>query len=359
MSQPPCATATPCVSVSDATGAALPSSLQDPPPSVPPRIVDQAIDWMVKLDFSEADPSARTRFEAWIAADPMHALAWQRVRAVRDDFARMPGSLALQTLQSADARRGIRGMKRRQAVKVLSFAGVSLVAAAGVRELAPWPRMLADMSTGTGEQRTVRLGDGTVVILNTDTAIDVDFSAGRRLVTLRRGEILIGTGRDDVAAHGIPTRPFWVQTPSGSLRALGTRFLVRSEAAHVRVSVQEGAVELVPATSGAQRVARAGSDWWLGSDGSVPAPPLPFEATGWADGVISGNGMRLGDVLAELERYRRGRIVCDPRVADLRISGSYRVQDTDQVLRFLAQTQPVTLTYRTRWWVAVGPADPH
>ncbi|MGT2491756.1 hypothetical protein ACU4GD_17580 [Cupriavidus basilensis] len=58
--------------------------------------------------------------------------------------------------------------------------------------------------------------------------------------------------------------------------------------------------------------------------------------------------MRLADVLAELARYRTGRIVCDPRVADLRISGAYHLRDTDQTLRFLAQSQPVAVVYRTR-----------
>ncbi|MFT4193241.1 MAG: iron dicitrate transport regulator FecR, partial [Ottowia sp.] len=60
---------------------------------------------------------------------------------------------------------------------------------------------------------------------------------------------------------------------------------------------------------------------------------------------------------AEMARYRPGRIVCDPRVADLRVSGLFHIRDTDQALQFLIQTQPVSVTYLTRWWVMVGPRE--
>ncbi len=336
--------------------------MQTSPPDadIPARVVDQAINWSVRLDFSEASAGTRKAFARWLEADPLHALAWQRVQALRDDFSRMPPALALDTLQSAGARRGMRGLKRRQALKVLALAGVSVLAAASVRELAPWQRLLADTSTATGEQRTVRLADGSTIVLNTDTAINTGLGDERRVITLRRGEILVATGHDErFSAGNGAARPFWVQTPFGSLRALGTRFVVRLEAGRARVSVQEGAVELHPAAQGARPVARAGTSWWLASDGGTPAPAQSFEADGWADGVIAGNDMRLADLLAELARYRTGRIVCDPRVADLRVSGAYHVRDTDQTLRFLAQAQPVSIVYRTRFWIAVGPGGGH
>ncbi|MGO4331788.1 FecR domain-containing protein [Cupriavidus sp. 2TAF22] len=320
-------------------------------------MVDKAVTWTIRLDFGEPTAGTREAFAQWLKADPLHALAWQRVQALRDDFSGVPAALALDTLQTAGARRSAGGLKRRQALKVLALAGISLLAVQGVRELAPWQRLLADTSTATGEQRTVRLDDGSTIVLNTDTAISTGLGAERRLITLRRGEILVTTGHDDEfsAASGA-ARPFWVQTPFGSLRALGTRFVVRIEGARARVSVQEGAVALYPSAGNGEDVARAGTTWWLAADGSTPAAAPPIAPDGWAEGVIAGKDMRLADVLAELARYRTGRIVCDPRVADLRISGTYHLRDTDRTLRFLAQSQPVSIAYRTRLWVTVGPA---
>ncbi len=89
-----------------------------------------------------------------------------------------------------------------------------------------------------------------------------------------------------------------------------------------------------------------------------PAPERGFDADGWVDGVISGKNMRLIDLLDELSRYRVGHITCDSRVADLRVSGVYQVRDTDQVLQFLAHTQHLRVSYRTRFWVTVGPMSP-
>lgn len=334
--------------------------VQQPEPSVPSDIVDQAIRWAVKLDFGEGNAAAQKAFAEWIDASPLHRLAWQRVQGLKDDFSRMPPALALDTLKAVSDRRGTHRIKRRQALKILALAGVSVLAARTAHERAPWQRLLADASTVTGEQRTVQLDDGSTIVLNTDTAISTSLHAERRVVTLRRGEILVATGHDSrIAIARGAARPFWVETPFGGLHALGTRFVVRLEDGRARVSVFEGAVALHPANGRADdsnaNVARPGTSWWLAPDGSTPAPARPFTEDGWAEGVIAGNDMRLADLLAELSRYRSGRIVCDPRVADLRVSGAYQVGDTDRALAFLAQAQPIDIRYRTRFWVSVGP----
>lgn len=315
---------------------------------LPQRVVDEAIAWAVKLDFSTPTPRARAAFERWLQAEPAHASAWKRVQSLRGDFAAVPPALALGTLQVADAQR----KRRRQGLRLLGLAGMAAVAGWTVREHTPWQRLLADASTGVGEQRTLRLDDGSTVVLNTDTALSSAFSPELRTLKLHRGEILVTTGAD---AGATAKRPFWVQTPFGALQALGTRFVVRLAAGRARVSVQEGAVQLHPSEATASSLARAGDAWWLGATGAEPASPQGFDADGWADGVVAGQDMRLADLLAELERYRHGRVVCDERVAGLRVSGVYHVRDTDRALQFLLQTQPVEVVYRSRLWVSVGP----
>jgi len=63
--------------------------------------------------------------------------------------------------------------------------------------------------------------------------------------------------------------------------------------------------------------------------------------------------MRLADFLAELGRYRRGQLNCDPKVADLLISGTYPVDDSERVLDLLAVSLPVRIKRFTRYWVTV------
>jgi len=319
---------------------------------LPDDIVDAAIAWSVRLDYNAATPAAQQAFARWLDADPRHAQAWSRVAALRSDFSGLPARLAQDVLQAAEAGRRGATAGRRRALRVLSLSGVALASGWAVRETTPWQRLLADASTAVGEQRTLRLADGSAVMLNTDSAISSDFSDQRRMLVLHRGEIMITTGDDAGAAA---KRPFWVSTPFGALRALGTRFVVRLDRSELRVSVQEGAVEAHPADGGATVVIHSGERSTLGPAGTSSPVVADVDDDAWTDGVITGRDMRLADLLDELSRYRSGRIVCDPRIADWRVSGVFHVRDTERALRFLAQVQPVAVRYRTRYWVIVEP----
>ncbi|MFT4101508.1 MAG: FecR domain-containing protein [Burkholderiaceae bacterium] len=330
------------------------------PDALPEPMIEAAIGWAVRLNYNPSGAEDRCAFEQWLGAHPLHAVAWQRVdglRGFQSELGVVSPLLARDALRTAQRlRESRRARGRRKAIKLLSSACIAVAGAWLAREHAPWQRLLADAGTGIGEQKTLRLDDGSVIVLNTDSAVGIELAEANRLVVLRRGEILVSTGADaDATTRFGSRRPFWVRTPYGRMQALGTRFVVRLQGERARVSVQEGAVELHPAGGGATTVVEAGDSRWLMRDGARPVEPQGFEADDWAEGVIGGKNIRLRDLLAELERYRLGRIVCDPRVADLRLSGVFHVRDTDQALRFLLQTQPVSVTYRTRFWVTVGP----
>lgn len=327
---------------------------------LPDGLVQAAIGWSIRLDYNEPSERDRQAFERWLQADPLHGLAWQRVSGLKGfeaELRGLPPGLARAALQTAqDLRARERAAGRRTAVKLLSGAGLAVATAWLAREQGLWQRLLADASTGIGEQRSLSLADGSTVMLNTDSAISIDFDGDSRLIQLRRGEILVNTGPDSEAvARSGGKRPFWVLTPFGRIQALGTRFTARLGDGHARISVQEAAVVLHPADGGGAGILSEGESCQLMKDGMQPAEPQGFTADGWAEGVIAGRNIRLGDLLSELERYRPGRIVCDPDVAGLRVSGLFHVKDTDRALQFLAQTQPVRIGYRTRWWVTVGP----
>jgi len=314
-------------------------------------VVDAAIDWMVKLEFNQPSAATRDAFDVWLNAQPVHAQAWERVHSLRKDFASVPRGMASDALHAVDKQRQANRLSRRQTLKILMLAGVAVTATWAVRDDVPWQRALADASTRVGEQRTMHLDDGTVLVLNTDTAVSFDMNGTQRRILLRRGEIMITTG-DDITYKD--KRSFWIDTPFGTMQALGTRFVVRLEDDRARISVQDGAVQMHPAKAKESLIANVGESWWLSDYAIESADTLGMRQDGWADGVIAGQNMRLDDLLAELSRYRRGRVVCDADVGDLRVSGIYHVRDTDQVLQFLLQTQPIKVTYYTRFWVAVA-----
>ena len=325
---------------------------------LPESVVDAAIFWAVRLDYNTPTVAQQQAFEHWLKANPLHGLAWHRVHSLKGfqaDLGELPPGLAYDTLQTAQRHRE-HGVTRRSVIKLLSLAGFTLSTGWFARENTPWQRLLADASTATGEQKTLQLDDGSIIVLNTDSAVSTDLAGLHRLIVLRRGEILITTGADTGIAI---KRPFWVHTPFGRIQALGTRFVVRLETDRARISVQEGAVELHPVNGGFPVIVQSGESHSLAEKGTLPADLQGFEADSWQNGVIAGRNIRLHDLLSELSRYRFGYITCDPEVADLRLSGLFHVKETDRTLQFLTQIQPISITYRTRFWVSVGPRHSH
>lgn len=313
-------------------------------PNADPRLVDQAIQWMITLRFNVADDASTAAFERWLHTSAEHQQVWQRVATMNDDFNQLPAQVGRHALRGARQR-----ISRREGLKLLGLvAGAAGLTWLG-RDYTPLPALMAEHRTATGERRWVGLSDGSRIQLNSASAIDTAFTSERRLVQLRQGEILVDTGVDK--------RPFWVQTRDGHLRALGTRFLVREEAQGTLLAVQQGAVAVFANgnETNARQVLNPGEHVVFNRNGIRPAVANGLDPWAWSDGVISAHNMRLDDFLAELGRYRNGLLRCSEAVAGLRVSGTYQLEDTDQVLDLVAQSLKLDVTYRSRYWVTVSP----
>lgn len=219
-------------------------------PDLPGEVVDQAIDWSIRLTYNQADEETHNLFGAWLASRDEHRLAWERIQSLRGGFAGVPGELARQALEKLPEAR----LRRRQMIKLLSlFTGVGASGFAA-HEVAPWQRLMASYSTQVGERGRWTLADGSLLDLNTDSAVRLHFDGARREVELLRGELHLVSGSD--AQSGV-RRALYVSTPYGLCEALGTRFSVRLQAQDCRLCVSEGAVRLQPQL-GASAVAQAG-----------------------------------------------------------------------------------------------------
>lgn len=323
---------------------------------IPADVLDQAIHWMVKLRSGTMDTLARERLQsqllAWRAAAPVHETAWQELQIVEQGFTglQIPVSSAFKTLEIAQQHRQIRHT-RRKALRVLGLGvfgiGVGAVTATQQPVIQLVKGFAADYATAVGERRTVALADGTEIHLNTNTAIDVRYGEAQRLVILKYGEIFIQTGKDADVGAGL--RPFFVNAGESRLQAIGTQFLVQKDAGKTRLQVTEGRVAIRNASA---IVASAGDTYLIDDAGKTSLiDHSDFDATGWLDGALVARQMRLGDLVAQLARYRRGWLRCDPAIADLRVSGVFQINDTDKALEALVQTLPISLVKHTRYWV--------
>lgn len=319
------------------------------------RVLDEAAEWLMRLHDSGATDADRAACERWRQADPQHALAWERAERLLGKLGGLPAALAMPALDRPRSHRA----QRRAAVARL--AALLAVAPAGWLAWQAWYAADqrgwgADLRTATGERRTEHLADGSRLLLDTASAVDIRFDGALRLLTLRQGAISIETAADTATPH----RPFVVDTAHGRLRALGTRFTVRQEGGRadggpVRLAVTEGAVEVtLRGAASPALVVQAGQQTVLRA-GEVTAPqPLQPEATAWTHGMLMADAMPLAAFCAELSRYRPGLLQCAPEVRALRVSGSFPLGDTDRTLTMLASTYPVDVQTRMRgYWITV------
>ncbi|RAQ11186.1 iron dicitrate transport regulator FecR [Burkholderia cepacia] len=320
-------------------------------PTVPPQVARRAVEWWVDRQAGRTGEAFDAALARWRAEDPAHDAAWRHIETMQQRLGGLTAGLDPQAAHAALL--SPRAGRRRAAVKalaVLLFAGGAAWMAEPARRAAIWP---ADLRTAVGERRTVTLADRTVVVLDTDTALDVRFDAAARGLRLLRGTIMVTSGHDD----RVPARPLVVATAQGELRPLGTRFAVRQRDGATRVEVFAGAVRVQPDDAAAgTRVIAAGEGADFTRDAIGVQAPLDAYASAWTGGMLVASRMRLADLVAELDRYRRGNLRCDAAVADLRVSGTYPLDDPARVLDTLKATLPIDVHYLTRYWATVVPA---
>lgn len=318
------------------------------------RIALAAAEWYFRLQETGTDPAEQAACAIWRAADPRHEAAWAKAGQIAGSFADLPKSIALPALD----RQRRPSAARRQAIKALAALLVAAPAGWLAWQSRPARELLAEHRTATGERRQIRLADGSRVHLNSATAVDVEFDENRRLLRLQCGEIFIDTAVDPHIAAGLPARPFVVETAEGSIRALGTRFLVRQDDAHSLVAVYQGAVEIRPRRAVDRKLRiDAGEQASFAADAAGPVAPADPRAADWREGRLFVREMRLVDFAAELGRHRPGLLRCDPAVGEQRISGAFELADTDAILASLPEALPVKVVYRSRYWVTLTTPD--
>ncbi len=312
------------------------------------NIAEQAAEWIVLLtaDDESERTRAKARFEAWKQADPRHAAAavsmeeWLiRMRSVRSNTggrtepARRAIDAALE--KNSALRRG----KRWGAALVLLFA-LAWPAWLGLQAYPPGV-LMADVRTATGESFSQTLADGTFISANAESALNIHYDTSRRRIELLRGEIFVDVAPD-------PLRPFWVETEHASIRALGTRFIVRHEDGYTLLTMLESKVQASPAdgissNSEAGQTISAGQRVRISADGMDVVEKINAHHVemAWERHQLVVQDMPLAEVLDELDRHRPGRILYDrERIAGIEVSAVLPLDDTDRALRLLHSSFP-------------------
>jgi len=321
----------------------------DPAPAAPShQVLERAAAWFALLLSGQASAKDQQDWQTWLHASGEHQQAWAYVERLRARLAPIHTGPAPRLAASAWQKAQTR---RRALLGLTTLAGTGALASFAWRytPLADvTPIWAADHRTGIGEMRSIDLADGSRIWLNADSAVHPRDHADARHLHLLRGEVLVATARD--------LRPFWVETAQGRLRALGTRFAVRLlDDNHTLLAVYEGAVAVHTHTGGGT-VVRAAEQCRFNHHtvSEIEAADPAREA--WRRGVLIARNITLTEVVAQLRPYYRGHLGLAPAVAQLRIFGSYPLNDPEQTLRMLERVMPIRVRRTLPWWISIESA---
>lgn len=314
-----------------------------PETTLPPHVLEAAAEWMLRLHDAPDDAAAQDACQHWCAQHPDHARAWQRAQQLQTLLQQVPPALALPVLGRRYP------ASRRTAIKRIGLWLTLLpLGGLGWQLLAP-SAGTPPLRTAGGERRGQPLPDGGRVELDTDTLLALDYTLSERALRLQRGRIRVLSAVD--VQH--PPRPLRVYTAHGSIQALGTRFDVAVEDTLTRVALLEGRLRIHAGGSAAWELGAGQQAVFDGSD-DHRIGALDDTTTTWTTGLRVADRLPLGTLLAELGRYRRGVLRCDPEVAALPVSGAFPLDDSERTLTLLEATYPVRVQ-RTPggWWTTV------
>lgn len=295
---------------------------------------DEAIDRIVYLSSGRATEQDHLQFANWRHQSPQHEMAAREAEALWHGIDTAGKSIRKSTKQRNITRRTLLGLT----AAITTGAALHQSALIG-------PHLYANYVTGTGEQRSITLIDGSTVLLNAGSALSVNISDKERRIILHEGQALFTVAKDN-------TRPFIVEAHNGQTRALGTVFDVDIQPRQVSVTVVEGTVGV---TTDAKLnsvdknivVMQANSRIHYQESGFISAPKQVNSdmETAWRRGKLIFNAKPLGAVIAELERYRSGKIILiGQQLQSLKVTGVFDLTQPEEILQAIETTLPVSVT---------------
>ena len=314
------------------------------------NLAEEALVWLVKLHSGRASEEDRRQCQAWQATSPSHHMAYQEAEGLWRDVGKLRS-----TGESIQATVPPPRFTERLWSRLNPWTAVAacILLAAGVLWIEhdlQWIRSaMADYRTDVGEQRIVTLEDGSTLHLNTDTAVNVTFSANKRDLHLLKGEASFTVTRD-------PMRPFVVNSGAILTRALGTAFAISRHSGVITVTVMEHQVQLgfFSNNAGQAPTVHEGEQVRYSSEeGFSPVRRIDLgKETAWQRGKVIFESQSLATVIEELNRYRQGRIaILNPALRALKVTGLFDVADPDAALRMIQHTIPIHHTNLTPYLV--------
>jgi len=310
------------------------------------RLLDEAIDLIIRLQNDPENPVSQSMITGWRARSSRHEQIWQKVSGAHG----MSGQIL------TDRNRAARTEKAKITRRKLLVGGLAGLGAAGTAALTvphaiTWAR--ADHMTPKGEVRRIMLADGSHSTLGPQSAIALSYRDRERRVDLLEGMAYFEVVPD-------AARPFIVETRGLTVRALGTTFDVSDDADCTTVCVASGIVEVQPRANGPGSGFRVAAGEWITFDAATNGMDRGTrdieQIASWREGLIIADREAISALIAKISRWHPGRIVMlDPRIGSERVSGLYDVKNPAAALEAIVHPAGARVRRVSSYLTVISP----
>ena len=300
--------------------------MTDKPPAN--LIWETALDWLLLIQENPHDADLARRLNDWRASAAEHDAAWrkaQKVWQLSGAALSLPSEPAAGTPQIEPRTFSPRHFSRRKR----SWIGAAAAACVVMLLLPDWQALRADYHSHTAEHRDITLSDGSHMLLDSNSVVDVQFDPGQRQVTLLRGQAFFSVKSE-------PDRAFYVNAGPVRVRVTGTAFAVSVEQGEVHVSVESGTVAVKTPSSLASSSLHHGDHLNYSTlDNQTRVAQWPDEYIApWRRWQLIAVDQSVDDVIQQLRRYQPGLIVLtDKALGQRRITAALNLRDPKRALQ--------------------------
>ncbi|MGF6097768.1 FecR family protein [Pseudomonas sp. 18175] len=301
---------------------------------------DQALDWLLRVQQAPQDADLQAQLARWCALDEANAKAYRKAQRMWQLTGQLAPTTAPQwpkPVVHAIARPVARPRRTRRWVAAAIAA--CLVVASAPSLLLRWQ---ADYRTGFGETRDITLSDGSVVQLDSHSAIAVDIAGNHRDVKLLSGQAFFKVMPDK-------SKPFHVWTQTLQVTVTGTAFNVDTQ--QDSVAVQQGSVNVNERQAGRPLASLVPGQRLTYRAGQAELSAFsPSQAAAWRQGQLIADDLPISDVLAQLRRYTPAIIVLrDKQLGAQRVTGVYDLRKPQAALQAVLQPYGAKVTAYSPW----------
>lgn len=307
------------------------------------EILEHASEWQARLWSEQATQQDINDCLEWRQAHPEHELAWQFVSQFDQKLQNL--SLNQQNILLDRPLGNIASYIKKGGTLCLML-GLSLwIYQQNIINL--W---FTDYRTQVGEIKHIHLSDGTTIIIDSNSAVNVDFKNKERDIFLVKGQIWVETGHKYQRLS-----PLHVHYNDVEIQPLGTQFTVSGRSKDIQVAVYEGRVKIKSEKINPPLILESGHRVIF----NPQAPQFHYKKTDefdltWTQNKLIVEQMPLCEFMQHLANYRTGYIYCDSSLQNLKVSGTYDIKQSDQILHNLSQILPIKVHYFTPYLVRVS-----